>query len=70
MDTARLFSEVGGLSLRDAAVHLARAGVPVFPCVPGAKNPLVEHGFREATVDLPQVSTWWRRWPGCSPSLG
>ncbi|MBD4580751.1 DNA primase, partial [Xanthomonas citri pv. citri] len=34
-----------------AARELAAAGVPVFPCVPGGKRPLTEHGFHDATTD-------------------
>lgn len=49
-----------------AARELARAGVPLFPCVPDGKPPLTEHGFRDATTDLGQVDAWWRRHPGAN----
>lgn len=45
------------------ASQLAAAGVPVFPCVPGAKRPLTEHGFHDASTDPDQVQRWWGRWP-------
>lgn len=45
-----------------AAVYVA-AGVPVFPCIPGGKRPLTEHGFRDATIDLAQIERWWRQFP-------
>ncbi|GAA2229812.1 bifunctional DNA primase/polymerase [Herbiconiux moechotypicola] len=63
MNPARLFAAVAGMPLPAAAARIAAAGVPVFPCVPGGKRPLVEHGFHEATTDAGQVAGWWRRWP-------
>jgi len=57
------------LRLPDAARSLASARVPVFPCVPGEKRPLVKHGFPDATTDLDQVSAWWRRWPGANLAI-
>src|SRR5688572_25461093 len=41
-------------------------GWPVFPCdhrVGGCKRPLTPQGFKNATTDLVQIETWWRRWP-------
>lgn len=46
-----------------AARQFADAGVPVFPCVPGGKRPLTEHGFHDATTDLDQIAAWWRQHP-------
>jgi len=46
-----------------AARELARAGVPVFPCVPGEKIPIVPSGFRRATTDPRRVAGWWRWQP-------
>lgn len=59
-------STVAALQTRQpltAAALLARAGVPVFPCVPGGKQPLTVHGFHDASPDPGQVTAWWRRWP-------
>ncbi|MDA8329862.1 MAG: bifunctional DNA primase/polymerase [Candidatus Dormibacteraeota bacterium] len=53
----------GGLSLPEAAVAYARAGLLVFPCVAGEKRPLTEHGFIDASSDPARVASWWRRWP-------
>lgn len=46
-----------------AARHLARAGVPVFPCVPLGKQPLTRRGFLDASTDPGRVAEWWGRWP-------
>lgn len=45
------------------ARDLAVAGVPVFPCLPGGKRPLTEHGFHDATTDLEQIVAWWQKHP-------
>ncbi|WP_454138060.1 bifunctional DNA primase/polymerase [Microbacterium paulum] len=63
MGAIDVFTRLDGLSLREAAGLFAAEGVPVFPCVPGGKRPLVEHGFHDATTDERQVGAWWRRWP-------
>jgi len=66
MGAAELFASVAGLPLPEAAARFAASGVPVFPCVPGGKRPLVEHGFHDASTDAGQVAAWWRRWPGAN----
>src|SRR3546814_15372330 len=53
----------------DAAVRLASAGVPVFPCVPLQKNPLTEHGFHDATTPASVVAEWWRQWPDANVAM-
>ena len=55
--------QVAHLSLREAALVYARAGLAVFPCWPGSKKPATTHGYREATIDLERVGYWWRRNP-------
>lgn len=55
--------------LPTAATTLARAGIPVFPCVPGEKRPLTAHGFHSATTDLNQVRRWWQRVPAANIGL-
>lgn len=63
MDAGQLLVPVARMSLADAARHYVSLGVPVFPCVPGEKRPLVAHGFKDATTELTRVEAWWRRWP-------
>ena len=55
--------------LRTAAMALARAGVPVFPCVASGKQPLTRRGFHDASNDPVQVTDWWRRWPDANLAL-
>lgn len=66
MGAVELFSAVGGMPLSEAAARFAAAGVPVFPCVPGEKRPLVRRGFHDATADAGQVAAWWSRWPAAN----
>jgi hypothetical protein len=76
MSVANVLASITALPLPRAAARLAAARVPVFPCVPGAKNPLLKPdekntqaqpgGFRMATTDARQVAEWWRRWPAAN----
>ncbi|MDN5811469.1 MULTISPECIES: bifunctional DNA primase/polymerase [Micrococcaceae] len=54
------------VELPTAAATYAATGVPVFPCIPGGKRPLTEHGFQDATIDLDQISAWWQRFPAAN----
>jgi hypothetical protein len=47
-------------TLRQALAY-ARRGWPVFPCLPGQKIPATTHGFRDATTDEQQITTWFGR---------
>lgn len=60
---ADVFRRLGDVPLPVAARELARVGVPVFPCVPGEKTPIVPSGFQRATNDLRRVQGWWRWQP-------
>lgn len=49
--------------LPEAAAAYARAGWPVFPCLPLDKRPATRHGFKDATTDLGRINRWWARHP-------
>ena len=38
-------------TLKDAALKYAMLGYAVFPCQPGGKKPITEHGLRDAYTD-------------------
>ncbi len=50
-------------NLLTAALRYAELGYPVFPCAPGGKSPLTEHGFHDATTDPEQIERWWTQHP-------
>jgi hypothetical protein len=50
-------------TLRQALAY-ARRGWPVFPCLPGQKLPATRHGYRDATTDERQITTWFGRGSG------
>ncbi len=49
--------------LLSAALRYVELGFAVFPCLPGTKKPLTEHGFRDATADAEQIERWWTQQP-------
>ena len=58
-----------GNDLLSAALHYAELGYAVFPCVPGDKAPLTEHGFKDASADSEVIKAWWARWPRANVGL-
>ena len=50
---------VGQLSLPEAALAYARAGVPIFPLASKSKRPIYMGGFNQATIEEAQVVQWW-----------
>lgn len=61
---ARAFADIRApYSLGASAAAFARCGVPVFPCEPNGKRPLVPGGFHAASTDAEQVAGWWTRTP-------
>ncbi|MFI8526306.1 bifunctional DNA primase/polymerase [Promicromonospora sukumoe] len=53
----------------EAALLLADAGVPVFPCVQGSTRPLTARGPLAATTNLDRVAWWWSRYPATNLGL-
>ena len=49
------------MSLLDNALELVRQGFAVFPLVPNAKDPLTDHGFKDASRDEERVRSWWNK---------
>lgn len=45
-----------------AALDYAAHGRPVFPCNVD-KRPLTPHGYKDASADPAQITTWWTTWP-------
>ena len=56
-------------SLRHAACWYAELGYQVFPCAPGRKTPLTEHGLLEATTDAGQIRAWWTQHPSANIAI-
>jgi hypothetical protein len=56
-------------TLAGAAVRYANLGIPVFPCVPGGKQPLTPNGFHDATSSARVVHQWWQRTPDANIGL-
>jgi len=56
-------------TLAHAALRYANHGIPVFPCVPGGKQPLTSNGFRDATASSARVRHWWQRNPHANIGL-
>lgn len=53
-------------ALKAAALWYAAAGIAVFPCRPGEKRPLTQHGFHDATTEADQISAWWDATPAAN----
>ena len=56
-------------TLAGAALRYANLGIPVFPCVPGEKQPLTSNGFHDATSSARTVHHWWQRHPDANIGL-
>ena len=62
-------SELTVQPLLAAALAYAEMGYAVFPCAPGGKTPLTEHGFLDATIDPQQIEAWWARHPAANIAM-
>lgn len=56
-------------TLATAALRYSSLGIPVFPCVPGGKQPLTPNGFLGATSVARVVYGWWQRSPEANIGL-
>jgi putative DNA primase/helicase len=52
--------------LLDAALKYVAYGWAVLPLKPGAKTPLTEHGFKDASKDRAQIRAWWTECPNAN----
>ncbi|MCK6458179.1 MAG: bifunctional DNA primase/polymerase [Phycisphaerae bacterium] len=52
-----------------AALWYADLGYAVFPCAPGRKAPLTEHGLLEATTDAERITAWWMQYPDANIAI-
>jgi hypothetical protein len=55
--------------LLDFALSYAREGFAVFPCKSRGKEPLTQHGFKDATRDEVQIRRWWTKRPDANIGL-
>ncbi len=53
-------------NLLEAALWYAKRGWAVFPCKPGAKASLTEHGFEDATTNKGIIRAWWAAHPNAN----
>lgn len=55
--------------LLDAALRYAAWGWPVFPLKPCAKVPATRNGFKNATIEVDQIRSWWTQIPDANVGL-
>jgi len=56
-------------NMLQSALWYAELGYAVFPCAPGRKVPMTEHGLRDATTDAEQITQWWTRHPDANVAI-
>jgi hypothetical protein len=47
----------------------ADSGYRIFPCAPGGKEPLTEHGYHDASTNAATVERWWAKHPDANVAL-
>ncbi len=52
-----------------AAVDYISKGWQIFPCKPRGKEPLSEHGCKDASIDPRKIAEWWGKFPGANIAL-
>jgi hypothetical protein len=57
------------VSILHAALRYAELGYAVFPCGPGRKTPLTDHGLLDATTDQEQIKRWWAEHPNANVAI-
>lgn len=55
--------------LHEAAKDYVARGWPTFPCREKQKQPLTQHGFKDATTDAEQIAEWWGCWPAANVAI-
>ena len=50
-------------NMKEYALYYSRLGLAVFPIKPKSKQPLTEHGLKDASKEPEQIESWWNRWP-------
>ena len=54
----------------EQALQYAARGWPVFPLVPGTKEPFAgSHGFKDATTDPEKIRHWWAKTPDANVGI-
>ena len=67
VEDSPMWTETDGVL--DAALTYAGRGWPVFPCLPGGKEPATRHGFHDASTDPGQIEYWWTRRPHANVAI-
>ena len=69
IDAGKALPSVEISELHEMARGYARDEIKIFPCKPGTKVPLTEHGFKDASSDIEQIDRWWAAEPQANIAL-